>query len=95
MFEKRNGSRAEVLHGTAQQTGGGLKKKDLFLDKNDGRIKSKDATKAANARLKREGTAHFTKVFKPKKTGFGLQPKQGTKEYKKKLAQFEKKQEKI
>jgi len=95
MFDKRVGSRAEVLHGTAHHTGGGLKKGDLFLDKKDGRIKSKDATKAANSRLKREGTAHFTKVFKPKKGGFSLQPKQGTKDYKKKLERFEKKQEKI
>jgi len=95
MFDKRVGSRAEVLHGTAQQTGGGLKKGDLFLDKNNGRIKSKDAAKAANARLKREGTAHFVKVFKPKKGGFSLQPKQGTKAYDKKIKSFEKKQEKI
>lgn len=95
MFEKRIGSRTEVLHGTAQQTSGGLMKKDLFLDDKDGRIKSKDATKAAKDRLKREGAAHFVKVFKPKKDGFGLQPKQGTKAYEKKLARFEKKQEKI
>jgi hypothetical protein len=95
MFDKRVGSRAEVLHGTAQQTGGGLKKADLFLDNKDGRIKSKDAAKAANARLKREGTAHFVKVFKPKKGGFSPQPKQGTKAYEKKLQRFEKKQEKI
>ena len=95
MFDKRVGSRAEVLHGTAHHTGGGLKKGDLFLDKKDGRIKSKDAAKAANARLKREGTSHFVKVFKPKKGGFSLQPKQGTKAYDKKLQRFEKKQEKI
>jgi hypothetical protein len=94
-FEKRIGSRAEVLHGTAQQTAGGLKKKDLFVNTKDGRIKSKDAVKAAKDRLKREGAAHFVKVFKPKKAGFGLQPKQGTKAYDKKLARFEKKQEKI
>lgn len=95
MFEKRIGSRAEVMHGVAQQTGGGLKKADLFLN-SDGRIKSKDAVKAAKDRLKREGAAHFVKVFKPKKGGpFKAQPKQGTKAYEKKLAKFEKKQEKI
>lgn len=95
MFEKRIGSRAEVLHGTAKQTGGGLMKKDLFVDEKDGRIKSKDAAKVAKDRLKREGAAHFVKVFKPKKGAFGLQPKQGTKAYEKKLMRFEKKQEKI
>lgn len=95
MFAKRIGSRAEVMHGTAQQTAGGLKKSDLFVNEKDGRIKSKDAVKAAKDRLKREGSAHFVKVFKPKKDGFGLQPKQGTKAYEKKLARFEKKQEKI
>jgi hypothetical protein len=35
------GSRAEVLHGTAHHTSGNLTKEDLFLDKTDGRIKSK------------------------------------------------------
>lgn len=95
MFEKRIGSRAEVMHGTAQQTAGGLKKSDLFVDEKDGRIKSKDAVKMAKDRLKREGAAHFVKVFKPKKGDFTPQPKQGTKAYEKKIERFEKKQEKI
>ena len=50
------GSRAEVLHGTADQTAGGLKKKDLVLAK-DGQIKSKQAVKSALARMKSEGKA--------------------------------------
>lgn len=94
-FQKKFGTRAEVLHGTAEQTSGGLRKKDLFLNERDGRIKSKLAVKAAKRRLKQEGSAHFVKVFKPKKGAFALQPKEGTKAYEKKLARFEKKQEKI
>ena len=42
---KTNGSRAEVWHGTAKKTKGGLTKKDLFKKK--GRIKSKRASKKA------------------------------------------------
>ena len=84
------GSRAEVLHGTADQTAGGLKKKDLVLDKKDGQIKSKQAVKAALARLKSEGKAAMVRVFKPKKGKFSLQPKEGTKAYEKKIAKMEK-----
>jgi hypothetical protein len=32
--------------------------------------------------MKREGKKALVKVFKPKKKGFGLQPKEGTKKYK-------------
>jgi hypothetical protein len=32
--------------------------------------------------MKAEGKQHLVKVFKPKKSGFGLQPKEGTKKYK-------------
>lgn len=39
------GSRAEVFHGTADQTSGGLMKKDLKMK--DGRIISKAASKAS------------------------------------------------
>ncbi len=77
------GSRAQVFHGTADQTAGGLKKKDLILD--DGQIKSKAAQEAALARMKKEGKKHLVKVFKPNKNGFKLQPKEGTKAYKTKV----------
>ena len=85
MSSKPVGSRAEVFHGTAEKTTGGLRAKDLMLDPNDGQIKSVAAHKAALARMKREGKKHLTKVFKPKKGKFALQPKEGTKEYKKKM----------
>lgn len=78
------GSRAEVFHGTAARTSGGLVKKDLMKGE-DGRIKSKAASCAAMQRLKREGKKAMTAVFKPKKNGFKLQPKVGTKEYEKKI----------
>ena len=85
MSMKPVGSRAEVFHGTAAKTSGGLSQKDLMLDPNDGQIKSVAAHKAAVKRMEREGKKHLTKVFKPKKGKFALQPKEGTKEYKKKM----------
>ena len=83
-MEKTFGSRAEVWHGVALKTTGGLEKKELTQDKY-GKIVSKAARKAALARLKDEGKKHLVKVFKPKKTGFKLQPKEGTKTYEKKI----------
>jgi len=44
------GSRAEVFHGTADMTAGGLSKKDLKMK--DGRIVSKAASEAALKRMK-------------------------------------------
>lgn len=85
MSTKPIGSRAEVFHGTAERTSGGLTAKDLMLDAKDGQIKSVAAHQAALDRMKREGKKHLTKVFKPKKGTFTLQPKEGTKEYKKKI----------
>ena len=75
------GSRAEVFHGTADNTAGGLTKKDLIKDSNDGRIKSKAAQQAALARMKKEGKKAMVKVFKPKEGKFKLQTKEGTKAY--------------
>ena len=40
------GSRAQVMHGNAKMTGGGLKKKDLKYNKH-GKIVSKKASRAA------------------------------------------------
>lgn len=53
------GSKAQVFHGTADRTSGGLKQKDLFKDKN-GNIKSKRASKSAkkNQNLKKAGWTH-------------------------------------
>ena len=84
-MSKLIGSRAEVFHGTAERTSGGLTAKDLMLDAKDGQIKSVAAHQAALERMKKEGKKHLTKVFKPKKGTFTLQPKEGTKEYKKKV----------
>lgn len=85
MSTKPIGSRAEVFHGTAERTSGGLRAKDLMLDPKDGQIKSVAAHQAALERMKKEGKKHLTKVFKPKKGTFALQPKEGTAEYKKKI----------
>ena len=81
---KTFGSRAEVFHGSAMKTSGGLTAKDLMRD-DDGRIKSKAASMSAIARMKSEGKKHLTSVFKPSKSGFKLQPKEGTKAYKSKI----------
>ena len=54
-FDKTIGSRAEVFHGTAEKTTWGkegLKKKDLFRGRKDGRIKSRKASKATKKSLK-------------------------------------------
>ena len=75
------GSRAEVFHGNAEMTAGGLEKKDLKMK--DGRIVSKAASEAALKRMKSEGKKAMVKVFKPAKKGFKLQPKEGTAAYKK------------
>lgn len=61
---KRIGSRAQVYHGNAVQTSGGLKKKDLFKDKH-GCIKSKKASNRAKTNknlgtlLKQKGSGCF------------------------------------
>ena len=68
------GSRAEVFHGNADKTPGGLSKKDLIMK---------------DGRMKKEGKKAMVKVFKPKKSGFKLQPKSGTVEYEKKIAKMQ------
>ena len=67
MHEKTIGSKAEVFHGTAKHTSGGLEKKDLMKTK-AGRIVSRKkhaAGKKAIARL-------FKLGFKPTKGRFSL-----------------------
>jgi|TARA_B110000503_G_scaffold143706_1_gene247307 hypothetical protein len=82
MYAVTEGSRAEVFHGNAAHTAGGLAKKDLVQDKY-GAIKSKAAVAAAKKRMKSEGAKAMVKVFKPAKAGdFKLAPKKGTKKYK-------------
>ena len=84
------GTRAQVFHGNADMTSGGLRQSDLKQDKKDGRIKSKAAVTAANRRMKaaiaeakkrkkaEERTTHPFMIFKTKKGEFKLQPKKGT-----------------
>ena len=64
---KANGSRAEVWHGNARKTKGGLTKKDLFMKK--GRIKSKRASKRAKRsnQLKKSGWTYKKGQFGPVK----------------------------
>jgi pantoate kinase len=79
------GSRAEVFHGTADKTSGGLEKKDLLMK--DGRIISKAASKAAKKSLKKNpkfmAFIDIAKEKAEKKDAFCLVPKKGSKTYKK------------
>jgi hypothetical protein len=65
-FEKNIGSRAEVWHGTAKKTSGGLIKEDLIMNKR-GRIVSKKMSERATKekRLVKAG-------YNPKKGTFKL-----------------------
>jgi len=79
------GSRAEVYHGNANATSGGLTKKDLMMK--DGRIISKAASKAAKKSLKQNpkfmAFIDLAKEKAEKKDCFCLVPKKGSKSYKK------------
>jgi len=80
------GSRAEVFHGTADKTSGGLAKKDLIMK--EGRIISKAASKAAKKSLKTNPKFQaFIDIAKEKSDGepgtFCLVPSKKTKTYKK------------
>lgn len=79
------GSRAEVFHGTADKTSGGLVKKDLKMK--DGRIVSKAASKAAKKSLKSnpkfQAFIDLAKEKAEQKATFCLVPKKGSKTYKK------------
>jgi len=79
------GSRAEVYHGNANATSGGLTKKDLMMK--DGRIISKAASKAAKKSLKQNpkfmAFIDLAKEKAEKKDSSCLVPKKGSKSYKK------------
>jgi hypothetical protein len=79
------GSRAEVFHGNAQSTSGGLHKSDLMMK--DGRIISRAASKAAKKSLKQNPKFRafilLAKEKAEKKDHFCLVPKRGSKSYKK------------
>lgn len=83
------GTRAQVFHGNADKTPGGLTKRDLFKGP-DGRIKSEKASNAAKQRVENEGPKAMVNAFKPKKGTFKLQPKAGTAAYKKALKKMNK-----
>ena len=61
---KRIGSRAQVMHGTAKQTGGGLKKKDLKYNKHGKIVSKKMSTMAKKEkRLQKAGYKTEKGVF--------------------------------
>lgn len=55
VFEKLEGSRAEVGHGTAYKTSGGLTKKDLIQIKGRWKSKKKHETAKREKRLEKHG----------------------------------------
>ena len=58
---QRIGSRAQVMHGNAKMTGGGLKKKDLKYNKH-GKIVSKKASANATKKMKGGGQVGGTNI---------------------------------
>jgi hypothetical protein len=76
-YEMLVGSRAQVYHGTAYKTSGGLKKTDILMNKN-GRIvsKAKHATAKKERRLVKAGYG-----TKKGKFGFVLLGHKGTKKH--------------
>ena len=61
--KKGFGTRAEVWHGTACKTSGGLMRKDLFMNKN-GRIVSKKKHMSAKREKRLEKLGYFAKKGK-------------------------------
>ena len=57
---QRIGSRAQVMHGNAKQTGGGLKKKDLKYNK-QGKIVSKKMSAIAKKEKRLQKAGYTTK----------------------------------
>ena len=62
-FKKRLGSRAEVFHGNARQTTGGLRKKDLMKNKH-GEIVSRKKHRTAKKEKRLEKHGFFAKKGK-------------------------------
>jgi len=60
---KTVGSRAEVMHGTAKQTSGGLEKKDLKYNKQN-RIVSKKMSNSAKKEKRLEKAGYITEKGK-------------------------------
>jgi hypothetical protein len=71
------GSRAQVWHGTAKRTPGGLQKKDLLMNKH-GRIVSKAKSIKAKKEKRLEKAGYFTKKGK-----FGYVKKEGSRKSRK------------
>jgi hypothetical protein len=71
------GSRAQVWHGTAKRTPGGLLKKDLLMNKH-GRIVSKAKSIKAKKEKRLEKAGYFTKKGK-----FGFVKKEGSRKSRK------------
>jgi len=74
----KEGTRAQVMHGTAERTSGGLRKKDLKYNK-QGRIVSRRRSQMAKRddRLKKAGWTFKRGEFGAKKIGEGSPKRKG------------------
>ena len=86
-FKKTFGSRAEVFHGTAMKTTGGLLKKDLLKNKH-GEIVSKKKHKSAKKEKRLEKHGYFAA---PGKFGFVKKDPKASKSRKNKTVKKDKK----
>ena len=75
------GSRAEVFHGHAKHTSGGLKKSNLKKTK-DGRIVSRKASNASKKSMSSCFKAFIALAKASKGKKFSKMPKKGTQKYK-------------
>ena len=80
VFKKTVGSRAEVWHGTAKKTSGGLMRKDLKMNKR-GRIVSRKMSNRATKERRLEKAGFKTKkgVFKKFKKSDGKKKRKSKK----------------
>ena len=84
VFKQKIGSRAQVMHGTAKMTGGGLKKKDLKYNKH-GKIVSRAKSSKGPQMLKRlHDKGYFTRKGKFGAIKKGKKGKKGRKKTMKK-----------
>lgn len=82
---------AQVWHGTADQTSGGITRAGLVMD--NGQVKYRAQVNAQLKRTEREGKNSFAKVWGGKKGApFTPAPKVGTPEYNKKIKKQKKKE---
>ena len=101
MHEVAEGSRRQVMNGTAHHTPGELAKRDLIAKNTSAGVRyvSKAASQATKANPKAmlwiKMAAEYRKKHKSKDGSIVLMPKKGTKDHKKLVAAYHKKADKL